>query len=53
MSIPKTLFMSRGNKAPAWYRCALPALALGADWTCYAGEPPNAALRLTAAPTAR
>ena len=29
MEIPKTLFMSRGNKGPAWYRCALPALALG------------------------
>ena len=42
MGIPKTLFMSRGNKGPAWYRCALPALALGADWTCYVGEPPNA-----------
>jgi glycosyltransferase involved in cell wall biosynthesis len=42
MEIPKTLFMSRGNKGPAWYRCALPALALGADWTCYVGEPPNA-----------
>jgi Glycosyl transferases group 1 len=40
--IPKTLFMSRGNKGPAWYRCALPALALGADWTCYVGEPPDA-----------
>jgi glycosyltransferase involved in cell wall biosynthesis len=39
--IPKTLFLSRGNKAPAWYRCALPALALGADWTCYGGTPPN------------
>lgn len=42
MQIPKTLFMSRGNKGAGWYRCALPALALGADWTCYAGEPPNA-----------
>jgi Glycosyl transferases group 1 len=42
MEIPKTLFMSRGNKGPAWYRCALPALALGADWTCYVGTPPNA-----------
>jgi len=38
--IPKTLFLSRGNKATAWYRCALPALALGSDWTCYAGTPP-------------
>jgi hypothetical protein len=41
--IPKTLFLSRGNKAPAWYRCALPALALGADWTCYGGTPPDVA----------
>ena len=37
---PNTLFLSRGNKGSAWYRCALPALALGADWTCYAGTPP-------------
>ncbi len=44
--IPKTLFMSRGNNAVAWYRCALPALALGADWTCYVGEPPQRPLRL-------
>jgi glycosyltransferase involved in cell wall biosynthesis len=44
MSLPKTLFMSRGDKAPGWYRCALPALALGADWVCYAGTPPNAVL---------
>jgi glycosyltransferase involved in cell wall biosynthesis len=42
--IPKTLFLSRGNKATAWYRCALPALALGADWTCYAGSPPDVTL---------
>jgi hypothetical protein len=39
--IPKTLFLSRGNKGSAWYRCALPALALGSDWTCYAGTPPD------------
>jgi glycosyltransferase involved in cell wall biosynthesis len=38
--LPRTLFMSRGNKAPAWYRCALPALALGCDWVCYGDEPP-------------
>jgi glycosyltransferase involved in cell wall biosynthesis len=44
MSLPKTLFMSRGDKAPGWYRCALPALALGADWVLYAGEPPEAKL---------
>jgi glycosyltransferase involved in cell wall biosynthesis len=38
-TLPRTLFMSRGNKGPAWYRCALPALALGCDWVCYSGEP--------------
>jgi glycosyltransferase involved in cell wall biosynthesis len=30
--IPRTLFLARGNGAIAWYRCALPAMALGADW---------------------
>ena len=39
--LPRTLFLSRGNKAVAWYRCALPAIALGCDWVCYGGEPPN------------
>jgi glycosyltransferase involved in cell wall biosynthesis len=39
--VPNTLFLSRGNKATAWYRCALPALALGSDWTCYEGTPPG------------
>jgi glycosyltransferase involved in cell wall biosynthesis len=42
MSLPKTLFLSRGSNAVAWYRCALPALALGCDWACYdAVEPPH------------
>ena len=44
MSLPKTLFMSRGDKAPGWYRCALPALALGSDWVLYAGAPPETKL---------
>lgn len=44
MSLPKTLFMSRGDKAPGWYRCALPALALGSDWVLYGGAPPAAQL---------
>ena len=43
-ALPRTLFLSRGNKAPAWYRCALPALALGCDWVCYGDPPPNLAL---------
>jgi glycosyltransferase involved in cell wall biosynthesis len=42
--LPRTLFLSRANKAPAWYRCALPAMALGFDWVCYSGEPPNLGL---------
>jgi glycosyltransferase involved in cell wall biosynthesis len=41
MDLPRTLFMSRGNKGPAWYRCALPALALDCGWVCYGAEPPN------------
>jgi glycosyltransferase involved in cell wall biosynthesis len=41
MDLPRTLFMSRGNKAPAWYRCALPALALDCAWVCYGNEPPE------------
>jgi glycosyltransferase involved in cell wall biosynthesis len=41
MELPRTLFMSRGNKAPAWYRCALPALALDCAWVCYGNEPPE------------
>ena len=41
MDLPRTLFMSRGNKAPGWYRCALPALALDCAWVCYGNEPPE------------
>jgi glycosyltransferase involved in cell wall biosynthesis len=40
-SLPRTLFVGRGNGAVAWYRCALPAMALGADWVGVAGELPN------------
>ena len=39
--LPRTLFLSRGLKAPAWYRMALPALALDCDWIAYGGEPPD------------
>ena len=31
-SMPRTLFVGRRRVAPAWYRCALPAEFLGADW---------------------
>jgi glycosyltransferase involved in cell wall biosynthesis len=38
---PRTLFVGRGNGAVAWYRCALPAMALGCDWVGVAGAPPK------------
>jgi glycosyltransferase involved in cell wall biosynthesis len=45
MSLPKTLLLSRGSNAVAWYRCALPALALDCDWACYdQTEPPHTRL---------
>jgi glycosyltransferase involved in cell wall biosynthesis len=34
------LFAGIGTSAPCWYRCALPARALGADWAGVRGEPP-------------
>jgi glycosyltransferase involved in cell wall biosynthesis len=36
------LFLSRGNGAVAWYRCALPAMALGADWAATVAPPQQA-----------
>jgi glycosyltransferase involved in cell wall biosynthesis len=33
------LFVGMGSAAQCWYRCALPARALGADWVGGAGEP--------------
>jgi glycosyltransferase involved in cell wall biosynthesis len=45
MSLPRTLFLSRGSTAVSWYRCALPALVLDMDWACYDGaEPPHTKL---------
>jgi glycosyltransferase involved in cell wall biosynthesis len=40
MSLPRTLFMGRGNGGVCWYRCALPATVLGADWVGVTGHPP-------------
>ncbi len=31
-ALPRTLFVAKGNGGPAWYRCALPAMALGLPW---------------------
>jgi glycosyltransferase involved in cell wall biosynthesis len=42
---PRTLFVGRGNGAVAWYRCALPAMALGCDWVGADGDPSNLRFR--------
>jgi glycosyltransferase involved in cell wall biosynthesis len=41
MSLPRTLFVGRGNGGVCWYRCALPATVLGADWVGVTDKPPN------------
>ncbi|MGI8780687.1 MAG: glycosyltransferase family protein [Solirubrobacteraceae bacterium] len=38
--IPRTLFVGTGTSAVCWYRAALPAMALGADWCGVRGVPP-------------
>jgi glycosyltransferase involved in cell wall biosynthesis len=38
--LPKTLFIARGAGGAGWYRCALPAMALGIEWLGVQGEPP-------------
>jgi rhamnosyltransferase len=37
----KILWISRGNSAQAWYRCALPANSLDQDWVGYVSGPPG------------
>jgi glycosyltransferase involved in cell wall biosynthesis len=39
--LPRTLFVGRGNAGVCWYRCALPAMALGQDWIGVNGRPPE------------
>jgi glycosyltransferase involved in cell wall biosynthesis len=41
MPLPRTLFVARGSGAVGWYRCAVPAMALGVEWIGVVGEPPN------------
>jgi glycosyltransferase involved in cell wall biosynthesis len=50
--LPRTLFVGKGITGITWYRCALPAMALGQDWVGVDGDPPDAAVRtgLTAGP---
>lgn len=40
----RVLFVGRGRSAVCWYRCAMPAMFMGADWAGIDGEPPNLAL---------
>ena len=42
--LPKTIFVGWGASVVAYYRCFLPALVLGTDYTAGAGEPPRLAL---------
>jgi glycosyltransferase involved in cell wall biosynthesis len=35
------LFLGIGKSSVFWYRCALPAIHLGADWCGVRGDPPN------------
>jgi glycosyltransferase involved in cell wall biosynthesis len=40
-SIPKTLFVGWGVSVVSYYRCFLPAVALGADYVAWLGDAPN------------
>jgi len=37
----RALFVGIGTSAPCWYRAALPAMHLGAEWCGVRGEPPE------------
>lgn len=39
MTLPRTLFVGKATAAICWYRCALPAMALGQDWIGVHGDP--------------
>src|ERR1700759_5026906 len=43
-AIPKTLFVGWGVSVVGYYRCFLPALALGTDYVAAGGEPPGLVL---------
>jgi glycosyltransferase involved in cell wall biosynthesis len=43
--LPRTLFVGISNGAVNWYRCALPATAIGCDWIGVGSEPPDPELR--------
>jgi glycosyltransferase involved in cell wall biosynthesis len=37
----RTLFVGIGKSGPCWYRCALPAMHIGAEWCGVRGNPPK------------
>jgi glycosyltransferase involved in cell wall biosynthesis len=37
----RALFIGKGKARTAWYRCYLPAIYMGADWSGLEGTPPN------------
>jgi glycosyltransferase involved in cell wall biosynthesis len=41
MTLPRTIFVGKSKSAVCWYRCALPAMALGQDWIGIEGVPPG------------
>jgi glycosyltransferase involved in cell wall biosynthesis len=43
--LPATLFVGKASSGICWYRCTLPAMALGLDWVSVAGDPPEVAVR--------
>jgi glycosyltransferase involved in cell wall biosynthesis len=42
-AVSRALFVGIGKSAPCWYRAALPAMYLGADWCGVQGRPPELA----------
>jgi glycosyltransferase involved in cell wall biosynthesis len=49
--LPRTLFVGISNGAVCWYRCALPATALGCDWIGVGSEPPDPIIRTGIVPS--
>jgi glycosyltransferase involved in cell wall biosynthesis len=39
--LPRTIFVGRGVTSICWYRCALPAMALGMEWVGLRNDPPQ------------
>jgi glycosyltransferase involved in cell wall biosynthesis len=41
--LPSTIFVGKHGTGICWYRCAVPAMALGVEWVGVRGAPPDAA----------